>query len=256
MRHYAACLRHCHSCSYRRSKRLLATFDFDKTIIEVDSYKALSHLLAPEQRTDQLQVLIHKSGWIVYIRRVLQLLQHRRLSAVQIGQFVRQLPAVPGMLQLMRRIGTQSSTQMCIVSDANHYFIGQWLAAHGLAEIFDAIYTNPAVVQPDGSLLVEPYEQQTHCDQCPQNLCKGGVMTRLMNDPTAQYKRIIYVGDSCNDLCAIRCLRTQDIACIRQWEELHGKLAAHRDELSCLVIHWRDGHDLEEQLFANCNSYL
>ncbi|EDW66392.2 pyridoxal phosphate phosphatase PHOSPHO2 [Drosophila virilis] len=239
-------------CFGSRKERLLATFDFDKTIIDVDSYQVLSQLLSPEQRTEQLFALIHNSDWLTFIQRVLRLLQLEQcLSAAQIGQHTRRLPPVPGMLHLLRRMERYPALDMCIVSDANSYMIGEWLAAHGLEHIFKAgIHTNPVTVQPDGQLLVEPYELQTHCDQCPPNMCKGGIMHSLMTSCNVAYSRIIYVGDGCNDLCAIRRLRPDDVACIRRGEELYDKLPGHRHELSCQLLDWRDGHELEDKLFA------
>ncbi|XP_023169054.2 pyridoxal phosphate phosphatase PHOSPHO2 [Drosophila hydei] len=245
-------------CFGSRSKhRVLVTFDFDKTIIDEDSYVALLRLLAPEyHRKKQLQSLINDSRWLEYLERVLHLLQRKQhLSAAQIAKSVRKLKPVPGILNLLRRLEHNKVVDMCILSDANSFFITEWLAAYDLDCTFQAgVYTNPVCVHPESQhLVVMPYEHQTHCDYCPENLCKGGVMDMLImskSNGDKTYSSFIYVGDSCNDLCAIRRLGTSDIACVRWGEELHDNLSVYRKELKCQLIHWRDGYELEEQLLA------
>lgn len=239
----------------QRKDRVLVTFDFDKTIIEEDSYVALFRLLSPQhQHTEHLQTLIDGSRWLEYLEHLLRLLQREQhLSSVQIAQSIRKLKPMPGILHLLRRLEQCETVDLCILSDANSFFIKEWLAAHGLECSFRAgIYTNPACVMPESQhLVVVPYEHQTHCDYCPENLCKGGVMDMLIGSQSngdKPYGSLIYVGDSCNDLCAIRRLSMADTACIRCGEELHAKLPAYRKELNCQVIHWWDGHDLEHQL--------
>ncbi|ALC49025.1 CG14212 [Drosophila busckii] len=188
------------------------------------------------------------------MQQVLETLhQQHGIGAAKIAQQVREVPAVPGILGLLRRLAAQRAhIDMHIVSDANSFFIEHWLEAHQLTNIFAGVHTNPASVDCNELLQIMPYEQQTHCDLCPPNLCKGGVMANLMAAVHVPYKRIIYVGDSCNDLCAIVALRPGDIACIRCGEELHAKLPAHEHQLRCELLHWRDGDDLEQQLFDDC----
>lgn len=229
----------------RGKHRLLATFDFDNTIINGDCFEAVGELLKPEEKTYKLRELIKEYGWIHYLRRVLSLLHEQQgLGVTQIVPHVRQLPEVPGMKCLLHRLAAHSSVDMCILSDANSYFIDEWLLANRMTSIFPVIYTNPAKVRDDGYLLVDPYEQQTHCQLCPANLCKGSVIKTLIPN----YNRIIYVGDSCNDLCPILCLRQQDVACIRRDEELHDKLPFYIDNIRSQVIIWRYEHELQQQL--------
>ncbi|XP_017137630.1 pyridoxal phosphate phosphatase PHOSPHO2 [Drosophila miranda] len=229
--------------------RVLVAFDFDKTIIQQDSYLAVSQLLPGERRNMALLEILPKFGWQIFINRVLQLLHedHQLDSrATAVGQQVRSIPAVPGMLHLMRCLDRNPTVDMCIISDANSFFICEWLESYGIRSLFTDIVTNPGCVQADGKLLVLPYEDQTGCDLCVRNLCKGGVLQQMRCGDL--YKQVVYVGDSCNDLCPMKSLRAGDVACIRHGFELHGRMAAHSNLLSCSVLMWRDGHELEEHL--------
>ncbi|EDV46726.1 pyridoxal phosphate phosphatase PHOSPHO2 [Drosophila erecta] len=227
--------------------RTLVAIDFDKTIVEQDSYLAVSELLPTRQRKE-LQDLIPKCGWLSFISRVLQALHgEHKVNSASVGLRVRSLRAVPGMLRVVRRLARNQEVDLCIVSDSNSFFIGEWLQAYSIECLFaGGVFTNPACVQRSGEVLVLPYQEQTDCNLCPSNLCKGSVLEEL--SCSGRYERVIYVGDSCNDLCAMKRLQEKDVACIRRGFELHEKMAAHGQELACSVHTWRDGHELEELL--------
>ncbi|XP_022219561.2 pyridoxal phosphate phosphatase PHOSPHO2 [Drosophila obscura] len=228
--------------------RILVAFDFDKTIIEQDSYLVVSQLLPKERRNMSLLEMIPKFGWQIYINRVLHLLheEHKLDSRTAVGQQIRRIPAVSGMLHLMRCLNRTPTVDMCIISDANTFFINEWLESYGISCLFTDIKTNAACVQANGSLLMLPYEDQIGCDLCARNLCKGGVLQQMRVGEI--YKQVVYVGDSCNDLCPMKRLRPGDVACIRLGFELQGKMVAHTNMLCCSVLGWRDGHDLEKRL--------
>ncbi|XP_037723900.1 pyridoxal phosphate phosphatase PHOSPHO2 [Drosophila subpulchrella] len=226
--------------------RILAAIDFDKTIVQEDSYLAVSQLL-PIGQSKELQDQIPKCGWLGFIGRVLQVLHsEHKVDSASVGMRVRRLQAVPGMLRVVRLLARNPAVDLCIVSDANSFFIGEWLREYGLECLFTGVFTNPACVQASGEILVLPYQEQADCELCPSNLCKGSVLEELIC--SGRYRRVVYVGDSCNDLCAMKRLREEDVACIRRGYELHGKLAAHGPELVCSVLAWRDGHELEQLL--------
>ncbi|XP_030381023.1 probable phosphatase phospho2 [Scaptodrosophila lebanonensis] len=229
------------------NSRVLAAFDFDMTIINQDSDSVVSQLLPREQFNADLLGLVQRCGWVVFIREVLLLLHERGIKSLDIGNVVRRIPAVPGMLRLLRKLARQPSLDMFIISDANCFFIEEWLLAHGVRHLFSGIISNPATVEAQGEVMVWPYEEQTHCQHCPRNLCKGSALHELLSSEC--YERAIYVGDSCNDLCAIMRLRPMDLACIRLGLELHSKLKTHMNAIKSSVLLFRDGHDLCELLF-------
>ncbi|KAH8421456.1 hypothetical protein KR009_008310 [Drosophila setifemur] len=237
-----------HRLGSARGNRILAAIDFDRTIVEHDSYLAVSELLPADKRTKELKDMIRNQSWLAFIVRVLELVhcEYKKDSPTRVSDSVRRLQAVPGMLRVLRRLSRHPSLELCIVSDSNSFFICQWLMEYAIEHLFQAVYTNPACVQASGEVLVLPYEDQTHCNLCPANLCKGNVLQELIC--SGRYSRVVFIGDSCNDLCAMKRLREGDVACIRRGLELDGKMAAHGPELNCSVISWRNGHELEDLL--------
>jgi len=158
IRNYAAimCGTILRSFQIRAKHRLLATFDFDNTIIDGDCYEAVGELLRqPQETTEKLRKLVEERKWMQYMQCVLSLLhQQQNVSVTEIVQRVRQLPEVPGMMCLLRQLAKDSSIDMCILSDANSYLITEWLKANQLANIFTAIFTNPARVCLNGFFQV------------------------------------------------------------------------------------------------------
>ncbi|XP_034101453.2 uncharacterized protein LOC117566078 [Drosophila albomicans] len=233
-------------------QRLLASFDFDHTILNGDCYETIESFLDPRYNRDELHSLKAQFGWMTYIECLLGILQEQGVRVEEITESVRKLRTMPGMECLLRRLEKRPETDLCIISDANSYFIRQCLEANDLSDIFppSRIFTNTANVLENGKLQLAPYEEQSHCDRCPANLCKGGIMSALMqcDQPQQSYDRIVYCGDGCNDLCPMLQLRPQDFACIRHGEELHDRLSVHGGEIQAHVLIWRDGDDLQQQL--------
>ncbi|KAH8235637.1 hypothetical protein KR032_004524 [Drosophila birchii] len=239
-----------HDVSSASGGRILAAIDFDKTIVQQDSYLVVSQLLPTAQRAKELQKLIPKCGWLNFISRVLaELHGEHQICSATVGNCVRHMEAVPGMLRVMRRLALNPALDLCIISDANSFFIGEWLCEYGVEELFASVYTNPAMVQATGEVVVLPYEEQNECDLCPENLCKGAVMQELIR--SGSYDRVVYIGDSCNDLCAMQQLREGDVACIRRGYELHEEMGHGQAMLCCSVLTWRDGHELEAGLMES-----
>lgn len=149
---------------FRGKHRLLAAFDFDNTIINGDCYEAVGGLLnQPPETTEKLTNLIKERNWIKYMQSVLTLMREQGVNSTEMLQHVRQLPEVPGMMCLLRRLANKSSIDMCILSDANSLLITEWLKANKLDDIFTAIYTNPVRVGNDGYLQVSSVGLLMNC---------------------------------------------------------------------------------------------
>lgn len=101
---YLSGFRRCLSQSSPPGPRILAAIDFDKTIVQEDSYLAVSQLL-PIGQSKELQDQIPKCGWLGFIGRVLELLHsEHKVDSASVGMRVRRLQAVPGMLRVVRRL--------------------------------------------------------------------------------------------------------------------------------------------------------
>lgn len=102
----------------------------------------------------------------------------------------------------LRAIAAQGRSRMHILSDANSVFISEILAENGLSGVFQEVHTNPAGFDDSGALRVKPYHSEAAphtCSYCPENLCKGLVLEKLLM--LGLYRRLVYVGDGGNDFC-------------------------------------------------------
>jgi len=100
----------------------------------------------------------------------------------------------------MKRDESPTGAQLLIMSDANLFFINTILQNSVPRIVPNEIITNPANPEEDGSLLLlEPYENQTECEFCPPNLCKGAALGNYItrNGP---FDAVYYTGDGRNDL--------------------------------------------------------
>lgn len=75
--------------------------------------------------------------------------------------------------------------EVSIVSDANRFFIETVLKHYGVRHCVHAIYTNATHVKHGNNRIkfthfCDRIHEQHHCATCPNNLCKGEVVSRLM----------------------------------------------------------------------------
>ena len=129
-----------------------------------------------------------------------------------------------------------------ILSDANSHYIATVLAAHGHADAFTRIETNPAEFA-DGRLRVRPHQPDgaPHGSAlCPPNLCKGTVLDRWIAE--LQPARVIYVGDGSGDYCPATRLRPGDVLLARRapHDGLLKKCRANPAAVRAEVVEWDD----------------
>uniref|UniRef100_W8BJD3 Putative phosphatase phospho2 n=1 Tax=Ceratitis capitata TaxID=7213 RepID=W8BJD3_CERCA len=237
----------------RVSRRLVA-FDFDCTVVDDNTDTVVRDLLPADHLPSE--TIIHNEGWQEYMAEVFRRVHQQCCSPQTIRDKIRCIPEVPGFVRLLKRLhqATENKYDLIIISDSNTIFIQEWLDAHGLANCFESIFTNPAHFDDDGLLHVRPYHHQTECKLSAANLCKGKILEhfvakRNLRDNT-HYERIIYVGDGHNDLCPVLKLRQGDIACPRQNFALEKKITSQREkmDLRADVIKWKSGFELLRQL--------
>merc|ERR1719313_1608382 len=103
-----------------------------------------------------------------------------------------------------------------ILSDANTVFIDEFLAYHGIRDLFSEVATNPAEFDSNGRLHVRPHhEGAPHSSPiCPPNLCKGSVLAKVRSSLPSEV-RVIYVGDGGGDFCPACELRPGDAVLCR-----------------------------------------
>lgn len=229
-----------------RPRHSVVAFDFDHTVVDDNTDTVIWRLAEngalPARITERRQHL----PWTQFVQVVLDYLHEIGRSADDILDYIASIPLTPGILQLLSAVRDENVTAI-IVSDSNTLFIQRILDKHGLSDHFQRIFTNPAHLH-SSRIVVEPYENQTGCSICSQNMCKGGVLRRYLADehwdsPSSR-PRLVYVGDGRNDWCAALQLGSEDLVCPRSGYKLDGLIRDQAEKIRAQVIPWQRADSL------------
>ena len=260
--------------------RFLYAFDFDHTIVDGNSDTAI-HELAVPPIPDEVHRFYNGANWTEYMNVVFRylwdhgvkvddIINHvkdmkltkgelyitiqlyvNRFSITNVAFFVK----ITGMGDLLVRIGQavkeKPQDHLVIMSDANDLFIKARMAA--LDVPVNAIFTNPATLSEDNSLLqISPFENQTCCQVCPKNLCKGKVLQKYLEDK-GPFDRVYYFGDGGNDFCPASKLTENDVVFVREGYKLakvirEGKYKNITVEIKAKVVFFSDARTIIDSL--------
>ncbi|KAF9917513.1 putative phosphatase phospho1 [Lobosporangium transversale] len=222
------------------SKRLVV-FDFDWTLIETDSdYWIAEHF--GQEFAQQQQDLFDKVQWTDLQDLLLGQMHQRGVTRQDLEKSLKEIPFAPEMIAALRLMKSQGA-ELCIISDANTFYIDTILKVHDLDQLFTKVITNPGHFDKDGRLRIKRYhdiDQEPHgCSfPCHVNLCKGRELQKLMD--AQEWDQVIYMGDSTNDFCpSARLLKERgDIVLARANLLLEKNIKEHPELVKAKVIYW------------------
>lgn len=230
----------------------IVVFDFDKTIIDIDSDNWVVDELG---FTDLFNLLLPTMPWNSLMDRMMAEMHEQGVTIHDIAEVLYRVPIHPRVVPTIKS-AYSAGCELRVVSDANQFFIETILDNLGIRGCFSEINTNPSYIDEEqqtggGRLRIKPFATSPHgCNGvCPPNMCKGVVIDRILSQNPE--KRIIYLGDGAGDYCpSLRLRQGYDVVMPRKnypvWE-----LIVAKPELIRAEIHeWNDGQDLETVLLA------
>ncbi|CAN0877997.1 Inorganic pyrophosphatase 1 [Linum grandiflorum] len=232
-------------------KKIVAVFDFDKTIIDVDSDNWVIDELG---FNDLYNRLLPTMPWNSLMDRMMKEIQEQGKKTVdEIVQVLKRVPIDPRIVSAIKS-AHDLGCELRIVSDANVLFIETILEHLGLRQYFSEIHTNPGVVdEQEGRLKIFPYhgsDKAPHgCTLCPANMCKGMIIEKMKAAiGREEKKKFIYLGDGAGDYCPSLKLTETDYVMPRKnfpvWE-----LISNNPMLLKAEIHeWNHGGELQDVL--------
>lgn len=245
----------------------LAVFDFDNTIIDVNSDTFVDQiLLRLKNETDkkyydypfEIEQLAKINNWTYRMNAVFDYMNTKySIQPKDIIGCMHEISIDDSMKQLLQRLHA-NRFDLIIISDANSIFIQEILQNNNLDEIFSHIYTNRAeFCTITGCLKVQPFNEWFNSSKtlfncetqiCSTNICKGEVLKRhLETNNLSSFNKIIYVGDGKNDYCPGLHLRYDDLYCVRENYSLSKFLYKRKDlceHLKAKIIKWSTAKEL------------
>ncbi|KAK4427308.1 Inorganic pyrophosphatase 1 [Sesamum alatum] len=230
---------------------IVVVFDFDKTIIELDSDNWVVDELGA---TDLFNQLLPTMPWNMLMDRMMRELHAQGKTLEDIRDVLRRAPMHPRVVPAIKKAHALGC-DLRIVSDANMFFIETILDHLGIKDCFTEINSNPSYVDDQGRLRISPYvdfHTSPHgCNLCPPNMCKGMIIERIQASIAKEgKKRMIYLGDGIGDFCPSLKLKEGDFMMPRKNYPVWDLICENRTLLRAEIHEWTDGEDLERVLLG------
>ncbi|KAK2983830.1 hypothetical protein RJ640_008506 [Escallonia rubra] len=258
----------------------VVVFDFDKTIIDLDSDNwvvdelgatELFNQLLPTMPWNPLMVSFQfflrfclGLAWLgfrlppFFVDRMMKELHSQGRTVEDIAEVLKRVPMHPRIVPAIKAAHALGC-DLRVVSDANLFFIETILTHLGVRDLFSEINTNPSFVDEEGRLRIFPYHDfQTSphgCNLCPPNMCKGLIVER-MKESTEGTKKFIYLGDGAGDFCPSLKLRDGDYMMPRKDFPVWELICKNRAQIKAEIHEWSDGEELERVLLQLINTIL
>ncbi|KAL2337979.1 hypothetical protein Fmac_012425 [Flemingia macrophylla] len=233
---------------------IVVVFDFDKTIVDVDSDNWVVDELG---FTDLFNQLLPTMPWNSLMDRMMMELYSHGKTIQDIEQVLHTIPFHPRVIPAVKSAHALGC-DLRIVSDANMFFIETILKHLGIREYFSEINTNPGYVNEEGRLRILPYHdfnKASHrCTLCPPNMCKGLILDRIQDSISQEdNKRIIYLGDGSGDYCPSLRLKEKDFMMPRKNFPVWNLICKEPSLIKAEIHGWSDGEEQEQVLLPLIN---
>ncbi|KAK2997379.1 hypothetical protein RJ639_039912 [Escallonia herrerae] len=233
----------------------VVVFDFDKTIIDLDSDNWVVDELGATELFNQL---LPTMPWNPLMDRMMKELHSQGRTIVDIAEVLKRVPMHPRIVPAIKAAHALGC-DLRVVSDANLFFIETILTHLGVRDLFSEINTNPSFVDEEGRLRIFPYHDfrtSPHgCNLCPPNMCKGLVVER-MKASTEGTNKFIYLGDGVGDFCPSLKLKDGDYMMPRKDFPVWELISKNRSQIKAEIHEWSDGEELERVLLQLINTIL
>ncbi|KAK9689976.1 hypothetical protein RND81_09G095700 [Saponaria officinalis] len=229
-------------------EKIVAIFDFDKTIIDIDSDNWVVDELG---FTDLFNKLLPTMPWNTLMDIMMKEMHAEGVTIDQIREVLTRVPIHPRVVPAIKAAHALGC-DLRVVSDANLFFIETILNHLGLRNYFSEINTNPSYVDAEGRLRIQPYHDFTKsphgCSLCPPNMCKSHFIKRILSEQG--HKKIIYLGDGAGDYCPSLKLRNGDHVLPRRNFPVWDLILNNPTLVKAHIHDWADGAELEQVLLS------
>ena len=233
-----------------KAKKTLLIFDFDKTILNDDSF---GHIILNTLTKEELQIIYNNrnENWVDGYNYSLKQLKTHGMTKENFNEMLNQISLTQGMSDLFNYIKEKKENYDSIILSSNYeYVIKYILNKNNIIDIFLDIITNPSreANQDEKEQFIYVLKKQEHnCKICNPCSCKKNEFKEFCNTHDMNnYDKVIFICDGFNDFCLAVDLGENDITLMRKNFALYKKIYSKNFEnnLKCKVQVWESGNDI------------
>lgn len=233
-----------------KAKKTLLIFDFDKTILNDDSF---GHIILNTLTKEELQIIYNNrnENWVDGYNYALKQLKSHGITKEKFNEMLNQISLTQGMSDLFNYIKEKKENYDSIILSSNYeYVIKYILNKNNIIDIFLDIITNPSreANQDEKEQFIYVLKKQEHnCKICNPCSCKKNEFKEFCNTHDMNnYDKVIFICDGFNDFCLAVDLGENDITLMRKNFALYKKIKSKNFEnnLKCKVQAWESGNDI------------
>ena len=233
-----------------KAKKTLLIFDFDKTILNDDSF---GHIILNTLTKEELQIIYNNrnENWVDGYNYALKQLKFHGITKEKFNEMLNQISLTQGMSDLFNYIKEKKENYDSIILSSNYeYVIKYILNKNNIIDIFLDIITNPSreANQDEKEQFIYVLKKQEHnCKICNPCSCKKNEFKEFCNTHDMNnYDKVIFICDGFNDFCLAVDLGENDITLMRKNFALYKKIKSKNFEnnLKCKVQAWESGNDI------------
>ena len=233
-----------------KAKKTLLIFDFDKTILNDDSF---GHIILNTLTKEELQIIYNNrnENWVDGYNYALKQLKSHGITKELFNEMLNQISLTQGMSDLFNYIKEKKENYDSIILSSNYeYVIKYILNKNNIIDIFLDIITNPSreANQDEKEQFIYVLKKQEHnCKICNPCSCKKNEFKEFCNTHDMNnYDKVIFICDGFNDFCLAVDLGENDITLMRKNFALYKKIKSKNFEnsLKCKVQAWESGKDI------------
>ena len=233
-------------------KRHLVIFDFDQTIIDLDSEFSMVEKYAPDLYKEKNGDLYVKDHWIEFNNYIYTRIIQNGFTYEDVKKHFQSLNLSPKMEELLNYLReNKSKFETIIVTGNNEQVVDLVLSSHGIKDCFDYILCNKSILDEKNIFKIwavnEKYE---NCEDDKPFLCKSLFFEDFIKDKKNCFDRIFYICDGRNDFCLSKKLVKNDIVFPRFNYSLYKILFDKngKNEVKAKIIPWNNGKDILDVL--------
>ena len=234
------------------SKKHLIIFDFDQTIIDLDSEFSMVEKFAQNLYKERNGDLYVKDHWIEFNNYIYTRIIENGYTYEDVKNHLSSLQFSPKMEELFNYLRqNKDKFTAIIITGNNELVVDLVLSSHNIKDCFFQILCNKATRDEKNIFKIwATNEKYEHCNDDKPFLCKSLFFEDFMKDKANCFDRIFYICDGKNDLCLSKKLGNNDIVFPRNNYSLYKILFEEnkKNEIKAHIIPWKNGMEICEVL--------